>query len=171
MGKVNKSTMNKFDQMWAKSIAATSGDGQKKEQKRFTPGKAQAMVQAAYMDTTKNGNVCVKWELKILTGEDKGRVIKRTHFLEGRTEEETADALVKFKTELAKCGVSETKTITEAIESLEECVLDITVWFSKKKPENYPIAFFNKYIKGPEGAEEEGELATAAAGDDDDIEY
>jgi hypothetical protein len=178
MGKVTKSSMSKYDQMFAK---ATAPEKEKKEAKRFTAGKAQALIEAAYWDKTKDGNEIIKWELKILTGEDKGRTIKRTHFLvpnktdwDGNVrtpeqmEAETMACVSKFKEELSKLGVSETKTINESLETLEECTIEISVWFSPKKPENYPIAFFQKFIKGPEGSEAE---EAAASDDDDDLEY
>jgi len=170
MGKVKKSSVSKYAKMWEKSKGAIE---KKKEWKQYKDGKCQARIESSFWDKTKTGNDCIKFELKILTGDNTGRTIKRTFFIENEADEETQINMDRFKGEMKKLGISDLKTPDEAMDSLEECIIEISVWINPKKPENYPIPFFNKYIKGPEDEDKQStETVTVITSDDsDDIEY
>lgn len=173
MGNVKTKDKKKYADMWTKSTAEPT---QKKAAKPLVEGKAQARIESMGWDQTSKDNDCIKVEMKCLTGPNEGRTMYRTFYIQGDDEEKTAVNIDRFKEEMGRLGVSKNKSPDEAMESLEECIIEVSVWRGKDKKDKYPIIFFNKFIKGPEEKEEKlldpvTSESTLNKVDADDVEY
>ena len=165
MSKVKKKDVKKYADMWTK-VEGTSARVKKKADP-LKPGKAQARIEVMFWDKTGEDKDCIKTELTCLTGPNKARKMFRTFYIEDRDgdDEKTIENMNEFKAELGKIGVSALKTPDEAMDSLEEVVIEVSIWRNAKKPEKYPIIFFQKFIKGPEDDDDDKEV-----NEDPDIE-
>lgn len=156
MSKIKKSDAKAYNNLFAK-VQTIKNERAKFTQ--YTEGRTQAIVEQTYGDTWENdngkGNYYVL-ELKILKGPDLNRTIKKKIYMPKNptspTEKELEN-LGKIKSELEAVGIQEFSSIENALESLEECVLEIDIWVPKN-PNSYgnivARPFLKRFISGPE---------------------
>lgn len=179
--------------MWNKSKAEPTKS--KSKLSSLIAGKAQARLESIGWNRTRDGTDCIKAELVCLTGPNKGRRMWRTFWIEGTdnkygtADENTVYNMGKFKEEMGKVGVSANVSPDEAMESIEDCILEVQVWYKKfqegtNKGEDdtsrQPTIYFNKFIKGPEEEPEENPTEAKSTiadhhdkidAEGDDVEY
>lgn len=126
------SNLSQWDEQWDETPVH--------ENKPVPNGTYQARVTTARMETSKKGNEMLAWQLTVLAGEHKGRILFNYNVIA------SADNLKWLKTNLVICGVELAKAsdLPNRLEDLIGKTLEVVV--TKATENDNGNVWFNKLI-------------------------